>query len=73
MVVQYKGHEISPAVNNRPAGVPFTPRVALTFCTGPETLDKILDWPDECAEKEEAEKLAIKLAKSAIDAGLGFT
>ena len=69
----YKHHRIEPAVYDRPEGVAFTPRASLFRDIGGETFHKFLEWPDQQTDiREEAEQLAVQLAKTAIDRGQGI-
>ena len=69
----YKDHVIKPIVENEPTGKPFMPRVRLFREAGKDLDNKRLEWPNrKCNTKEEAERLAVELAKTAIDRGEGL-
>ena len=72
MTISYKDHIIEPAVYDPPAGSPFNPRVSVRRNIGDSMFENMLDWPAECGSREEAERLAIELAKRKIDEGLEF-
>ncbi len=70
MSVPYKDYLIKPAIYDRPKGVPFEPRAILIRDVGSHTVTKTVEWPDrKCDTQEEAEQLAVQLAKAAIDLG----